>query len=556
MSKIVIGTTTDGKNAQIDVDVLLRTRLLLQANSGKGKSWLLRKLCELLFGKVQVIVIDPEGEFATLREKYDYVLVGKGGETAAHPRIASLTAQRLLELRASAVIDLYEMKPSERHAYVKAFLEAMIDAPKNLWHPVVVIVDEAHIFCPEKGAGESEASESFIGLATRGRKRGYCLVAATQRLGKLRKDAASELNNVIIGGTFIDVDRKRAADALGVYGPELHPFFNEIRILERGKFYCLGPAIATERVLVEVGQVETTHPEAGSSKYAGTAPPTPAKIKELLPRLADLPKEAEEKARTVAELQKKVRELEIELRKRPTTVETKIEEKIVETPAISKDVVDQLVSLAEDFRDVVQDLTGAIATVKRSPAPVVRTMPGHLKGQFKISSPRLLPDGPKVSRFSDPSPSGETLPVGEKAVLTAVAQFGEVEREQLTVLTGYKRSSRDAYIARLSGKGYVEVGRTIKPTQSGLDALGSDYEPLPTGSELFEYWKRKLPEGELRILQVLVDAGRGKSVDKVNLGEEIGYKRSSRDAYLSRLAAKRLVESSGGYATASDSLFD
>lgn len=83
MSKIIIGNTTDGKNAQIDVDVLLRTRLLLQANSGKGKSWLLRKLCELLFGKVQVIVIDPEGEFATLREKYDYVLVGKGGETAA-----------------------------------------------------------------------------------------------------------------------------------------------------------------------------------------------------------------------------------------------------------------------------------------------------------------------------------------------------------------------------------------------------------------------------------------------------------------------------------------
>ncbi len=287
MSKIVIGD-----HAKLDIDVLLRTRLLIQANSGKGKSWLLRRLAEQLFGKVQVIIIDPEGEFATLREKFDFVLVGKGGETAAHPRIAGLTAQRLLELRACAVIDIYELKPSERHSYVKNFLDALIDAPKNLWHPLVVIVDEAHVYCPEKGAGESEAAEAVIGMATRGRKRGYCLVAATQRLGKFRKDAAAEMLNICVGGTFIDIDRKRAADALGVYGQEVHPFFDEIRLLEKGKFYCLGPAISDQRILVSVGDVETTHPEAGSARHAAEPPPTPQKIKALLPSLADLPKEA------------------------------------------------------------------------------------------------------------------------------------------------------------------------------------------------------------------------------------------------------------------------
>src|SRR5579864_5666078 len=134
VSSIVIGKYGT-RNVQLDVDVLLRTRLLLQANSGKGKSWLLRRIAEQLFGKVQVVIIDPEGEFATLREKLDFVLVGKGGETAAHPRIAALTAQRLLELRASAVCDLYEMKPQERHSYVQLFLESLIDAPKTLWHP-------------------------------------------------------------------------------------------------------------------------------------------------------------------------------------------------------------------------------------------------------------------------------------------------------------------------------------------------------------------------------------------------------------------------------------
>src|SRR5258708_4093606 len=80
--KILLGKHGN-KPAYLDVDSLLRTRLLVQGNSGRGKSWLLRRLTEELFGKVQVIIIDPEGEFATLREKFGYVLVGKGGDTPA-----------------------------------------------------------------------------------------------------------------------------------------------------------------------------------------------------------------------------------------------------------------------------------------------------------------------------------------------------------------------------------------------------------------------------------------------------------------------------------------
>lgn len=79
MKKIVIGT----KGEHFDLDVLLPTRLLIQANSGGGKSYLIRRMVEQLFGHVQVIIIDPEGEFATLREQYDFVLVGRGGETPA-----------------------------------------------------------------------------------------------------------------------------------------------------------------------------------------------------------------------------------------------------------------------------------------------------------------------------------------------------------------------------------------------------------------------------------------------------------------------------------------
>jgi DNA-binding MarR family transcriptional regulator len=153
--------------------------------------------------------------------------------------------------------------------------------------------------------------------------------------------------------------------------------------------------------------------------------------------------------------------------------------------------------------------------------------------------------------------SGE-LPKGERTVLIAIAQYPEgAERDQLTVLTGYKRSTRDAYIQRLSEKGFViaNSGAPIVATQEGIDALGSDYEPLPTGEELQNYWLNKLPEGERKILAILLDAN-GNSVNRDDIAERTGYARSSRDAYLQRLSSRRLVEQVGrGEVKASGNLF-
>lgn len=309
---------------EIDLTVLLETKLLIQANSGGGKSWAIRRLLEQSHGKVQQIVIDLEGEFSTLREKYDYILAGKGGDTPAEPRSAGLLAKRLLELNVSAIIDLYELDHYARKQFVKNFLEAMIDAPKELWHPVLVVIDEAHVFCPEKG--QSEASSAVIELATRGRKRGYCAVLATQRLSKLNKDAAAECNNKLIGRTGLDIDRKRASEELGFTSKDQEL---SLRTLDAGEFYAFGTAISNEVIKVKIGDVQTTHPKAGSRIL--TAPPIPptSKIREALGKLADLPQEAAEEAKTVDELRKQVFELTRQLRSQPKS-EAKIDQKQIE----------------------------------------------------------------------------------------------------------------------------------------------------------------------------------------------------------------------------------
>src|SRR3712207_8269684 len=59
--------------ARLDLEELLATRLLVQGNSGSGKSHLLRRLLEGSAGSVQQIIIDPEGDFVSLGEVFGHV---------------------------------------------------------------------------------------------------------------------------------------------------------------------------------------------------------------------------------------------------------------------------------------------------------------------------------------------------------------------------------------------------------------------------------------------------------------------------------------------------
>jgi hypothetical protein len=108
-----------------------------------------------------------------LRQAVDVLVVGASGELPANQRHAALLARRLLEYKVSAVVDLYELKLAERRRFVRLFLESLIHLPRDLWRPTVVILDEAHIYCPERGSGEAESTEAVISLMSQGRKRGY-----------------------------------------------------------------------------------------------------------------------------------------------------------------------------------------------------------------------------------------------------------------------------------------------------------------------------------------------------------------------------------------------
>lgn len=519
MKNIILGTTEDGTPVEIDIKTFLTTRGLIQASSGGGKSRTLRRMAEQFFGKVQTFIIDKEGEFPSLREKFDYALVGNGGETATDPQTAELVCQKLLECGLSCIFDLYSLKDPDRHKWVKNFLDALMNAPKNLWHPVMIIVDEAHRYCPERGMGESEAYGPMIDLATDGRKRGYAAVFATQRLGKLSKNASAELLNRFIGRTLEDIDVDRAAELMSVRRSDRQEFDLGLKTMKPGRFWVFGQAVSIERKLIHVGPVETTHPEPGTAS-AASVPPTPAMVKKLLPQLADLPKQAETKLKTESELKQEILNLKAKLAvaekkaadKTVTVTVEKPVEKVVEVPAIDTktikavhQVVWSIERAAEKFNKLLEmkgELDNWCSTLSKELNEAVDAQ-DNVRRQPVVESARIARTPiarPAAEPSSQEQPANAILAEGESlsnpqlAILRGIREFNAIDvdvvsRNQLAGWLGKKVSGSFMNdLSRLKALGMIDYyttptnERTVLLTNEGLKfAPQLEWEVSPDG---------------------------------------------------------------------------
>lgn len=267
-TEIIIGEDRSGEPIRIDMEELLATRLLVQGNSGSGKSHLLRRLLEESADMVQQVIIDPEGDFTSLADIFPHIII----DGAAHSVVEiEALARRVREHRVSVVLALEGLDVEQQIRCSAQFLGALFDVPREHWYPALVVVDEAQMFAPSVSGEISEDTRrlslnAMTNLMCRGRKRGLAGVVATQRLAKLAKNVAAEASNFLMGRTFLDIDMIRAADLLGMERRQAE----QIRDLERGSFLGLGPAISRRPLAVKVGLTRT-----GSKRNSSGLMPLP-----------------------------------------------------------------------------------------------------------------------------------------------------------------------------------------------------------------------------------------------------------------------------------------
>jgi uncharacterized protein DUF87 len=270
VNPIVLGNGSDGEPIILDLERLIGSHMCIAANSGAGKSGLIRRLLEETHGQIQHIVLDVEDEFYTLRERFDYVIAGAGADAPATVANAAGLARASLEHGFSLVAQINDLG-DDAPAFVAEFLDSLISAPQRLWRPLLIVVDETQRFAPS--VGNTEATKAVKALVQRGRKRGYTGIFASLAMSEINPRLRGLVNNWILGRVGQSLDRDTAAKQLG-----FRPSSEEARglqALEPRHFWGFGPALTPVPTLFRVADVATTPVRPGQAKVP-TPPPAEA----------------------------------------------------------------------------------------------------------------------------------------------------------------------------------------------------------------------------------------------------------------------------------------
>lgn len=540
---------------EVDPDVYIETKGLICSNSGGGKSYTLRKLVEQFSrGGVHQVLIDPAGEFETLREKFDFALIGKGGDMPLNVEYAEVYAQKILETRLSVIIDLYGLRPAERISFVARFVTAVNNADKELWHPCIFHLDEAHKFCPE-GKLKNESTDPVSDLCSMGRKQGWGVTLCTQRVAKLRKDAIAELSNIFIGRTVYHDDRDRAGEILGLRREDIL----KLKMLKPGEFYAEGPAIGYDLERFRVAAVETTHYKSGARIISN--PPTPNAIKKILAKLPSIPEEAARTLETKTQMQQEIGRLKKEVQQLRTSgapaqlggadhrqelllTQTKLKQAQTEIDSLKRTIRGHQV-VFESLAASIKPFTGDLSPAPPPAAPRVVEKP----------VPAAMP--PRTPRDSN----GE-LVGGQKKMLKVLAALSSevVSKQRLSILAGYASAGGTfrIYVKGLKDKGLLqEVNKgAYQITREGLASAG-DFEPLPSDpASLIAYWLKELDGGPAKMFTILT-SHYPKGLSRQDLGDLSGYTHTGGTfrIYLKKLRDLLLVEERSGMISASSMLY-
>ena len=515
---------------RVDLDRLIKHKLAVQANSGGGKSWLIRTILEGTHGHVQHLVLDPEGEYRTLREAFaDYLVIGgRDADLSLAPDEAGRVVGEIVRSRANLIIDLSDFGEAERAELAAGALNALMALPRREWRHVLVIIDEAQTLAPQDGS--SVSLDAIKDYTMRGRKRGYGLVVATQRISMLNKNVLALCSNRLIGLTTLGLDVRTASQELGFTGPERQ----ELKKLRPGEFFAFGPAVSQEVIRVRSGPVRTSHPEPG-----GVVPPTPpasAELARLIERLAQSrseaaadesvgPKGADGEAS--ARLEARVTELEDRngsLLRHVRVLEDRlasITHRIRVAAANLQEATDLASSdgatpAAEKVPAGNEPTESKQKPEKREASDVVQIKNPRSKRYVKVDQAKgkLLSHKESEGPYPDVPIAGEgELTSSGRDILETLARFESVgvaamDRVNLAVFSarGPKSSAFRDDVSTLKDLGLVDYPRAgeVCLTESGRKRVPGT-SPVRSVEDLHEAWRRYLTESQWKIIEALID---------------------------------------------------
>lgn len=586
----------------LPIDAITETLAIL-AKRRVGKTYTASVIAEeFIKNKLPFVALDPTGAWWGLQSSKDgkeagfpvYILGGDHG-IALEPTAGKVIAEQVVKHPSFYVVDVSKFKSNaEQDRFATDFAEHLYRIKADHPEPLHLFIDEADAFIPQRPfGGQQRMLGAFEALVRRGGIRGIGVTLISQRAAVINKNVLTQTECMIILRTTSPQDRNAIDEWIKLNGTEEERkiLLSSLAKLQQSEAWIYSPGWLEVCEKINIRERITFNssrtPKVGEKKIN----PVLAKV-----NIDKLSKEIhstieKQKENEPAALKKKIRDLELLIqgasKKKSNILDnserlTKANEDIKKLREENKQLEKIGASLESDinrFQDKIKKLADyfsslfkgfefnaikvAITAKKEFDRAFQKTSifgkPPIISEEIKYLDHQVIVKNHKADKKMMAESTDDfngDLPAGARKILIAIAQYPDgIDRNQIAVLTAYRSTSRYEYLRKLKAAGYI-IGsdKRYLITETGIDYLGSDYEPLPTGNELREYWLNNLPAGELRLFEGIIEVY-SDSISKNRLSELTGYKSTSIYEYLRLLRNRKLIVKQGNEITASENLF-
>ncbi len=359
-----LGTNIEnGAKFELDVASIITGRTFISSITRWGKSWTCRKIVEKCFGYAGIIILDPEGEYSSLREKFSFLIIGK--DIPLQLETAEFMAEKMLESKINVIIDTSMVEDDETaKEYINLFLRKFFFLETILRQPYLVVVEEAEDFCGERGIGTETTLRILINIVKKGGKRGIGALFVAHRPAWVSKGILSQCSDKAIGKI-----ESTDFEALEKYARVPKDVIERLPSLGKGEFCFVGDWVA-DATFVKVGPVQTTH----LGRTPDIIPPSP---KELQAVIANLQKSLPEIIEKIKPTVVPIDEIKLKLK---TELENKYKDRIESIQRTAEEKAERkFKAKIDELQDHIEKLSRSQALQPTSPIsdvlehPIVKT---------------------------------------------------------------------------------------------------------------------------------------------------------------------------------------
>lgn len=519
---------------------------------GSGKTYAATKLAELMLSAhAQIVVLDPVGVWYGLRlgeVRYAIpVFGGLHGDIPLEPTGGALMADLIVDRGISAVLDVSQMILAEQTRFATDFATQFFQRKKAAPSAVHLFLEECQEFIPQNPQrGEERMLHAFQRIVKLGRNFGIGPSLISQRPQEVSKKALNQTELLFVFQTNgkhertaieswiadkgIDEDigallPKLEIGAPRVWSPQWLKVSKTISILPKGSLDAsstpkVGARAQAAKALSPIDLAELRDAMAATLERAKAEDP-----RELRRELAAARKQIADLQRAHPTAPPRVQKVEVPVLKgRERQAFEQVSAGIDKLGEIAKQVLLRIDSIDIGMTSAAQAAHAYNAAGGNGIAKVIGPRAIEVTRRVSGSLGPVLGMDPRVSRDGHGHPV-ETLKQraarvgaglgdrkingGERRIMSALAQYGEMSADKLAIITRYTASGGGFrnYCGALRTAGLIEGADPVRITDLGRRALGP-YEELPTGNALREHWLARglLGKAERLILGVVCDA--------------------------------------------------